>query len=80
MQIIFLDSDNVALTDPSALFEGGEYVDKGAVLWPDYWASSAAPDLQRILPRVALPTTTFESGQMVLNKSRCGSILSSRLD
>ncbi len=52
MQIIFLDSDNVAITDPTALFDTPEYLDKGAVLWPDYWASSAAPDLQRILPQV----------------------------
>ncbi|DBA65601.1 TPA: hypothetical protein ACH3X2_002666 [Trebouxia sp. C0005] len=69
-EIIFLDSDNVAITDPTALFDAGEYLDKGAVLWPDYWASSAAPDLQRILPQVTLPSNTFESGQMVLNKSR----------
>ena len=72
MQIIFLDSDNVAITDPTALFDTAEYLDKGAVLWPDYWASSAAPDLQRILPQVTLPSNTFESGQIVLNKSRCG--------
>ena len=70
VQVIFLDSDNVALTDPSALFQSSQYLDKGAVLWPDYWASSAGPDLQRILPQVALPTNTFESGQMVLDKSR----------
>lgn len=72
VQIIFLDSDNVAITDPKALFDTAEYVDKGAVLWPDYWASSGAPDLQRILPQITLPSNTFESGQMVLNKSRCG--------
>ena len=72
MQIIFLDSDNVAITDPTSLFDTPEYVDKGAVLWPDYWASSAAPDLQRILPQVTLPSNTLESGQMVLNKCRCG--------
>ncbi len=72
VQIIFLDSDNVAITDPTALFDTAEYLDKGAVLWPDYWASSAAPDLQRILPQVTLPSNTFESGQIVLNKSRCG--------
>ena len=72
VQIIFLDSDNVAITDPKALFDTPEYLDQGAVLWPDYWASSAAPDLQRILPQVTLPSNTFESGQMVLNKSRCG--------
>ena len=71
VQVIFLDSDNVAVADPAALFDSAAYVDKGAVLWPDYWASSAAPDLQRILPTVTIPANTFESGQMVLNKRRC---------
>lgn len=70
LQVIFLDSDNVAVADPSTLFDSAAYVAKGAVLWPDYWASSAAPDLQRILPSVTLPTNTFESGQMVLDKRR----------
>lgn len=68
--MIFLDSDNVAVADPATLFDSAAYVAKGAVLWPDYWASSAAPDLQRILPSVTLPTNTFESGQMVLDKRR----------
>ena len=58
------------MADPSTLFDSAAYVATGAVLWPDYWASSAAPDLQRILPSVSLPTNTFESGQMVLNKQR----------
>lgn len=71
LQIIFLDSDNVAVADPAALFTSAAYLDKGAVLWPDYWASTAAPDLQRILPAVTLPANTFESGQMVFNKRRC---------
>ena len=65
-----MDSDNVAVADPSTLFDSAAYVAKGAVLWPDYWSSSAAPDLQRILPSVTLPTNTFESGQMVLNKQK----------
>lgn len=65
-----MDSDNVGVADPSTLFDSAAYVAKGAVLWPDYWASSAAPDLQRILPKVSLPNNTFESGQMVLNKQR----------
>ncbi|KAL3132425.1 hypothetical protein ABBQ32_008983 [Trebouxia sp. C0010 RCD-2024] len=69
-EVIFLDSDNVAVANLSSLFESTAYLAKGAVLWPDYWASSAAPDLQRILPAVKLPSNTFESGQMVLNKRR----------
>jgi alpha 1,2-mannosyltransferase len=72
MQVIFLDSDNVAVGDPTTLFETEEYVSTGALLWPDYWDSSAAPDLRHILKVPQLPRGTFESGQMVFDKERCG--------
>lgn len=48
-QVIFLDSDNVAVADVQPLFLSPEYKEHGAMLWPDYWASLAAPDLQAIL-------------------------------
>ena len=70
LQVIFLDSDNIAMVNPSSLLQSKGYLDTGALLWPDYWASSAAPDLQRILPDMALPLGTYESGQMVFDKQR----------
>jgi hypothetical protein len=39
-------------------------------LWPDYWAASAAPDLQLILGLPSLPNMTHESGQMLFHKRR----------
>ena len=68
--MIFLDSDNVAIRDPEMLFESNGYQQTGAVLWPDYWQSSAAPDLQLILDVPSLADNTFESGQMVFDKKR----------
>lgn len=70
VQVVFLDSDNVAVRDPAALFESEEYLRTGALLWPDYWQSSAAPDLARVLEVKGLPRETFESGQMVFDKER----------
>ena len=70
MQVIFLDSDNVAIADPEMLFESSGYEQTGALLWPDYWRSSAAPDLQLILDVPSLADNTFESGQMVFDKKR----------
>lgn len=70
MQVVFLDSDNVAVLDPASLFSSELYQKTGALLWPDYWESSAAPDLAKILGGQVLPSTTFESGQMVFDKQR----------
>ena len=71
-QIIFLDSDNVALADVGQLFNTPQYARYGAILWPDYWESSAAPDLLKILGLKETPLGTTESGQMVFDKARWG--------
>ncbi len=68
--MIFLDSDNVAIDDVDPLFESPQYQETGAMLWPDYWASSAAPDVREILGLKSLPEGTSESGQMVFDKMR----------
>ena len=69
-QVLFLDSDNVAIDDIGQLFATPEYVRFGALLWPDYWDNSAAPDLLRILALQTPPHGTTESGQMVFDKAR----------
>ena len=69
--MLFLDADNVAVVDPTPLFSAREFRDTGALLWPDYWAATSAPDLAPILGLEALPAGTFESGQMLFNKRRC---------
>ncbi|KAK9810503.1 hypothetical protein WJX72_011854 [[Myrmecia] bisecta] len=68
-EVIYLDSDNVPVRDPASLFESVGYQETGAVLWADYWSSSAAPDMELIMdaPR---PKYSFESGQMVFDKKR----------
>ncbi len=70
LQVIFLDSDNVAVADVGQLFESPEYARYGALLWADYWDSSAAPDLLNILGLQQSPLGTTESGQMVFDKAR----------
>ncbi|DBB17802.1 TPA: hypothetical protein ACH3X3_002830 [Trebouxia sp. C0006] len=69
-EVIFLDSDNIAIEDPEILFSSAGYKQTGALLWPDYWHSSAAPDLQLILDVPSMADNTFESGQMVFDKKR----------
>ena len=71
-QVIFLDSDNVAVADPTSLLESPEFRSTGALLWPDYWTSTAAPDLAAILEVPQLAPGSFESGQMVFDKQKYG--------
>ncbi len=72
-QILFLDSDNIAVRNPTPLFDSPAYQKTGALLWPDYWEGSAAPDIADVLniEPSALPPGSFESGQMVLHRRRC---------
>jgi alpha 1,2-mannosyltransferase len=69
-EVIFLDSDNVALRDPTPLLSSPAYTSTGALLWADYWQSTAAPDVKEILGLDALPRGSHESGQMVVDKGR----------
>ncbi|KAK1943190.1 hypothetical protein P3T76_005827 [Phytophthora citrophthora] len=36
-RVLFLDSDNVPVRDISFLFQTQEFVDTGAIFWPDFW-------------------------------------------
>ncbi|KAG2436436.1 hypothetical protein HXX76_006739 [Chlamydomonas incerta] len=71
-EVLFLDSDNAVLRDPTYLFHSAAYRDTGALLWPDWWTHTAAKEAPRILNVSAsrMPLNTFESGQMVLDKAR----------
>ena len=69
-EVLFLDSDNVPITDACELFETAEYKSTGAVLWPDFWPASPAPELQTITGVAELLNSTHETGQMVFDKQR----------
>jgi hypothetical protein len=43
-QVLFVDADNVAITDPTYLFSDPNYLETGTVLWPDY--ATMAPSLE----------------------------------
>lgn len=73
-EVLLLDADQVPVADPTVLFDDPGYKETGALLWPDLWFASWAPDLPKILdvPAEDLPTRSFESGQMMFDKSKCG--------
>lgn len=74
-KLLFIDADNVPITDPSALFQSAEFKKTGVLMWRDYWDASYAPDVPAVLgvKRSAMPPHTYDSGQMLFDKSRCRS-------
>ncbi|PNW78213.1 hypothetical protein CHLRE_09g386734v5 [Chlamydomonas reinhardtii] len=71
-EVLFLDSDNLAVRDPSPLFASPQYAATGALFWRDFWDRSSVPEIHEVLrfPNEQVPKVTFESGQMVIDKAR----------
>ena len=74
-EVIFLDADNVPLRDPAFLFESSEFLRTGAVFWPDYGRLGPEREIWRICDVEYRDEPEFESGQMVISKSRCWNAL-----
>lgn len=72
-EVLLLDADNVPVIDPTYLFDIAQYKKTGAIFWPDYnrvkgrnakmiWRSCG----------LGLPKEKeFETGQILVDKSRC---------
>jgi hypothetical protein len=83
-EVLFLDADQLPVRDPTFLFDSSEYVEAGAVFWPDHppmgWSIAEQAFVVAGLPvpgrtkrsSWAAPTdyTPFESGQVLIDKSR----------
>ena len=69
-EVLLLDSDNIVLADPSALFESKLYRSTGSLLWKDFWRGSSAPDCQVVLGNETDVKHTHESAQVVMKKSK----------
>lgn len=76
-EVLYLDSDNIPVINPDALFSEAMYQKTGTLFWHDFWAADWAPDAPLILGVNAtqMPQKTVESGQMLLNKHRCDLLL-----
>lgn len=72
-EVMMLDADQVPVADPTQLFDDPGFVETGALLWPDFWEATWAPDAPLILnvDPDDMPTKSFESGQMLFDKTRC---------
>jgi len=74
-EVLLMDADNIAIRDPSYLFNYLEYQKTGAIFWPDLptgkdwipkdsWEAARISESNRKLP-------PFESGQILVDKSKC---------
>ena len=75
-QVLFLDADNIPVQNPDSVFNSQAFVEKGAVLWPDYWKSTSMPELPYIIgltdgaSEILRDEQTVESGQLLWDKKR----------
>ncbi|KAL7419528.1 hypothetical protein Q5752_005439 [Cryptotrichosporon argae] len=70
-ELLYLDSDNLPLRDPTHLFSAPAYVERGrAVFYPDLSKDHADNAIWRIVGEpCTLDDWTFESGQIVVDKA-----------
>lgn len=75
-EVLFLDADNAPVRDVIPLFEAKEYKKHGAIFWPDYACWRLKPDIWTIfgidwMLQHAHNERAFESGQYMIDKTRC---------
>lgn len=75
-EALLLDADNVPVKDPTGLFDDPGFRETGAMFWPDLLRLSRSNAIWAIAGLEARDSGSFESGQLLLDKSRCWRALS----
>lgn len=75
-EVLSLDADNVPALDPTYLFDVNPYKELGSIFWPDYHRLSPEHSIWRLSGVAYRNEPEFESGQIVIDKSRCMRALS----
>ncbi len=75
-EVLFFDADNFALADPEPLFDDPRYQVTGTMFWPDFEATGTEewaikPFAWEFLGLSPRPGSELESGQLLVDKSRC---------
>lgn len=70
-EVLFLDADNVCAQEPTRLFQSIEYLEKGAVFWPDPYCLGEEDPIWNLTGIKFRREPAFESGQIVVDKERC---------
>jgi hypothetical protein len=69
-EVLFLDADQVPVRDPAILFDLPQYLETGAVFWPDVTDLKAENPIWDLLGLTPQACPAWESGQMLLDKRR----------
>ena len=75
-EVLFLDNDNIPISNACEMFDEEGYLNTGTMMWPDFWRSSAVPELSDITGTTGrqFPNDrlydTHETGQLLLDKER----------
>merc|ERR1711939_273500 len=59
-----------AWTDPSGLWEGKAYSEKGVMLWPDYWRTEVDNPIWAVIGTGCRDEWEQEAGQLLIDKSK----------
>jgi hypothetical protein len=70
-EVLLLDADNVPVNDPEYLFDCEPYKQTGAIFWPDYGRLGSDRLIWQVMDVPYRDEPEFESGQIVVDKSRC---------
>lgn len=70
-RVILLDADLVPLIDPAIIFSWKEFVESGAIFWPDYCRLEPFRAIWEACEVTYRDEPEFESGQVVVDKRRC---------
>jgi hypothetical protein len=69
-EVLFLDSDNVTVTDPTYLFDDPRYKAAGSIVWPDYHRLARSRLAWKIWDLPYRDEPEAESGQVLIDKSK----------
>lgn len=75
LEFVFLDADNVPLIDPAELLKLSPYQQTGSIFWPDFTRMGPEREIWKIMGVQYRDEPEFETGQMVVDKERCGEAL-----
>ncbi|KAG3117669.1 hypothetical protein PI125_g3575 [Phytophthora idaei] len=78
-QVLFLDADNSPVRDPTYLFSTPEFVENGAIFWPDFWHPmntifniNKESLLWELMGTPYVDMFEQESGQLLIDRRRSG--------
>lgn len=74
-EVILLDADNLPIENPERLFYAREYLENGAVFWPDRGYFDPRNAIWKLCNLSCLKEREFESGQILVDKNRCARAL-----